>query len=162
MGNIDLGARYPFYQLVSANGWFDTTLGAAIEVGIPVNSAVSRNTELVPKIFNDLKLGNHFTLQSILGYSTLFGGGADGGVQMFEYGFVLGYAIQHQELPLPGALQFIPMLELTGETQLNQADPGRNRLMGDAGFRVNLKTLGRVQPRLGVAFVFPLKIGGPG
>ena len=54
IGNINLEARYPLYQFVSANGFFDTTLGAAMEVGIPVNSAVSKNTELDPEIFNDL------------------------------------------------------------------------------------------------------------
>ena len=37
-GNIDLGARYPVYQFVSGNGFVDSTLGAALEVGIPVNS----------------------------------------------------------------------------------------------------------------------------
>ena len=80
IGNIDLGARYPVCQFVSGNGFVDSTLGAAIEVGIPVNSVVSKNTELVPKLFDDLKLGDHFTLQSIAGWSTLFGGGDDGGL----------------------------------------------------------------------------------
>ena len=90
VGNIEVGARHPFYQFVSATGFFDTTVGAAMEVGIPVNSAVSKNTELVPKIFNDLRVGENFTVQSLFGYSTLLGGGDDGGLQTFEYGFVLG------------------------------------------------------------------------
>ncbi len=158
--NIDVGARYPIYQFVSMNGFVDSTFGAGIEVGIPVNSSFSQNTELVPKAFNDLKLGDHFTLQSVFGYSTLFGPGEDGGgLQTFEYGFVFGYTIQHQELPLPGVLQFIPMLELSGETQLNKADHGNNSLIGDLGFRVNLKPIGGVQPRLGAAFVFPIDRG---
>jgi hypothetical protein len=153
--NIDLGARCPFYQFVSANGLLDTTFGAAIEVGIPTGSPVSKNTELVPKIFNDLKV-NNFTLQSIFGYSTLFGPGDDGGLQTFEYGFVFGYTIDHQHLPLPGVLQIIPVFELSGETELNQADPGHNSVLGNAALRVNLKAVGRVQPRLGLGFVFPL------
>jgi hypothetical protein len=37
----------------------DTTFGVATEVALPVNSARSRNTEVVPKIFNDLILGDH-------------------------------------------------------------------------------------------------------
>ena len=154
--NIDLGARYPFYQFVSANGFFDTTLGAAVEVGIPVNSAVSKNAEFVPKVFNDTKLGEHFTAQSIFGYSTLFGGGNDGGLQMFEYGFDFGWAIQHSELPLPGVQQLIPIFELVGETQMNKDNSGQNSLLGNAAFRVNLDTIGRVQPRLGLGFVFPI------
>jgi hypothetical protein len=156
VGNIDLGARYPIYQYVSSNGFVNTTFGTAIEVGIPTNSAVSKNTEVVPKFFNDLMLGEHFTLQSIIGYSTLFGPGEDEGLQTLEYGFVFGYTIQHDELPLPGVLQLIPMFELSGETALNHEDHGNTSLIGDVGFRVNMKTIGRVQPRLGCAFVFPM------
>ena len=152
--NIDLGARCPFYQFVSANGWVDSTFGVAIEVGIPTGSPVSKNTELVPKLFNDLKVDN-FTLQSIIGYSTLFGPG-DGGLQTFEYGFVFGYTIDHQHLPLPGVQQIIPVFELSGETELNKDDPGHNSVLGNAAFRVNLKAIGRVQPRLGLGFVFPM------
>ena len=154
--NVDLGARYPFYQFVSANEFFDTTFGAAVEAGIPVNSAVSKNAEFVPKVFNDTKLGEHLTVQSILGYSTLFGGGNNGGLQTFEYGFDFGYTIQHSELPLPGIQQLIPIFELAGETQMNKDNPGRNSLLGNAAFRVNLNSIGRVQPRLGLGFVFPL------
>lgn len=156
VGNIDLGARYPFYEFVAANGFFDTTFGAAVEVGVPVNSAVSKNTELVPKVFNDLRVGEHFTLQSIFGYSTLFGGGDDGGLQTFESGFVFGYTIQHEELPLPGVLQIIPMFELSGETAMNNGDSGKTSLVGDACFRANLKSIGEIQPRLGLGFVFPI------
>jgi len=156
VGNIDLGARYPIFQYVSNNGFVDSTFGVAIEVGIPTNSSVSKNTEVVPKVFNDLKLGDHFTLQSVFGYSTLIGGGEDGGLQTFEYGFVFGYTIQHDELPVPGVQQLIPMFELSGESELNRADHGSNSLIADVGFRANLKTIGRVQPRLGCAFVFPI------
>jgi len=156
IGNIDLGARYPFYQYVSANEFFDTTFGGAIEVGIPASSAISINPEFVPKIFNDTKIGDHFTAQSVFGYSTLAGGGADGGLQTFESGFTFGYAIPHQELPLPGVQRFIPMFELVGNTPMNHDNPGRTSLIGNACFRLNLKTIGRVQPRLGLGYVFPL------
>ena len=50
IGNIDLGARWPFYQFVSANGLVDSTFGVAAEAGIPTGSAVSKNAELVPKL----------------------------------------------------------------------------------------------------------------
>jgi hypothetical protein len=157
-GNIDLGARTPFLQFVSAHGLVDSTFGAAIEVGIPTFSSVSRNTELVPKLFDDLKLGS-FTLQSIIGYSTLFGGGEDGGLQTFEYGFVFGYTIEHRQLPIPGVQRFIPVFELSGETALNKDNPGQNSLLGNAGFRLNLNTVGPIQPRLGLGFVFPVDKG---
>jgi hypothetical protein len=156
MGNIDLGARYPLYEFAAANGSWDTAFGTAVEVGIPVSAAISKNYEFVPKIFNDLRVGDHFTLQSIFGYSTLSGGGDDGDAQNFESGFVFGYTIPHSELPLPGVQQIIPMFELTGETAMNKDDSGQTSLIGNACFRVNLKTIGRVQPRLGLGFVFPM------
>ena len=156
IGNIDLGARYPFYQFVSTKGFWDITFGSAVELGVPTQSAVSKKTELDPKIFNDTKIGEHFTAQSIFGCSLLFGPGDDGGRQMFEYGFDFGYTLQHLELPLPGVLQFIPIFELTGKTGLNKGESGQNSLLGNAAFRLNLKTIGDVQPRLGIGYVFPL------
>jgi hypothetical protein len=155
VGTIDLGARCPFYQFVSADGLVDSTFGAATEIGIPTGSAVGKNAELVPKIFNDLKAGD-FTLQSVLGYSTLFGPGADGGLQTFEYGFVFGYTIPRRAVPLPDVQELIPVFELIGETELNKDNPGRNSLLGNLGLRLNLKAIGPVQPRPGFGFVFPI------
>ena len=154
--NINLGARVPVYQYVSTSGFVDSTFGVAFEAGIPTNSTLSKNGELVPKVFNDLRLGDHFTLQSILGYSTLVGPGEDGGLQTFEYGFVFGYTIPHEQLPIPGVLQVVPVFELLGETALNHRQKGDTTLEGDAAVRVNLKTIGNIQPRLGVGYVFPI------
>jgi hypothetical protein len=160
VGNIDLGARYPLYQIVSDDRMIDATFGAALEGGIPVQRAVDRNGEVIPQIFNDLKLGDHLTVQSVLGYSTLLGGGDEGGLRTFEYGFSFGYAIEHKTLPLPGVEQFIPMAELAGETELNKDDPGQNSLLGDVGFRIKLRTMGEVQPSLGFGWIFPLDNAG--
>ena len=44
---------------------------------------MSRNRGIGPEVFNALKLGQHFTIQTVLGYSTLLGGGDDGGAQTF-------------------------------------------------------------------------------
>jgi hypothetical protein len=154
--NIDVGARYPLHQYVSEKGVFDNTVGLALEVGIPTGSAVSKNAELVPKVFDDFRIGERFTVQSVLGYSKLFGSGEEGGLETFEYGFVFGYTIEHRKLPLPAVQQFIPMFELSGETGLNKADAGRNSLLGNACFRLNMNPIGRVQPRLGLGYVFPM------
>jgi hypothetical protein len=159
IGNIDLGARYPLYQFVSADRFVDATFGAAMEGGIPADSTVSRNAELEPQIFNDLRLGDHFTVQSVLGWSTLLGGGENGGLRTFEYGFSFAYAIPHRELPLPGAQQFIPMFELAGETELNKGDPGQNSLLGDIGFRAKFKPIGGVEPNWGLGWIFPIDSG---
>ena len=153
--NIDLGARYPIYQYVSRDGFIDSTFGVAFEVGIPMHTVFSKNAELVPKIFNDLKIGN-FTMQAIIGDSNLTGPGPDGGLNTLEYGFVFGYAFQH---PMQGVEQFIPVFELSGETELNHDDPGHNSLVGNIAFRLNLKAIGRIQPRLGIGYVFPMDSG---
>jgi hypothetical protein len=154
--NVDLGARLPIFQYVSAGGFFDTTFGAGVEVGIPTTSPVSKNAELVPKIFNDMRFGSHLTVQTIVGYSTLYGPGADGGLQVFEYGALAGLTFSHKELPIPGVEQLIPLFEFSGEKQLNHDEKGTNTLLGNVGLRVNLKAIGPIQPRLGVGWVFPL------
>jgi hypothetical protein len=159
IGNIDLGARYPLYQFVSANRVFDTTLGVAMTAGIPITPAISKNAEFEPKVFNVLKLGEHFSFQSVFGYSTLFGGGDNGGLQTADYGFVFGYAIPESELPLPGVRQITPMIELVGETELNKAGSGENSLIGSMGFRLDLKAIGELQPSIALGFVFPIDSG---
>lgn len=153
--NADFGARLPVFQYVSPSGGFDTTFGIGMEIGVPIDSGFSKNAEFVPKVFNDTKIGD-FTLQSILGYSILSGPGEDGGLQTFEYGFVFGYTISSEKLPIPGVLETIPVVELVGEKPLNHADIHENSLTADAGFRVNLAPIHSIQPRLGLAFVFPL------
>lgn len=154
VGNLELGARYPLYQWVSAAGGVDTTMGVAMNAEVPVNSAVSENTELDPEVFNDLRIGDHFSLQSVFGYSTLLGGGS--GLQTFEYGFDFGWPIPHRELPLPGVRQFTPMFELSGETELNQGEAGQNNVLGSLGFRLALKPWGGLDPDLGIGYLFPL------
>ena len=156
VGNLSLDARYPLWQWVSGGGDYDTTLGVALEAGLPVDSVAGDRTEMDPMIFNDLKLGEHFSLQSVLGWSTQFGGGANGGGQTFEYGFDFAYALPHHALPLPGVQQFTPMVELAGETPLNPAATGQNHLLGGLGVRADLKPFGDVQPGLGLGWVFPV------
>lgn len=157
--NVDLGARYPLYQYVSPGGLVDSTIGAGVEAGIPVNSVLSKNAEFVPKVFDDLKLGDHFTLQSIFGLSKLYGSGDVGGLETFEYGFDLGWSFRHQDLPLPGVQQLVPIFELAGETEMNKDTPGHNSLLGNAGLRADMTPIAGIQPRLGLGFVFPVDTG---
>ena len=157
--NVDLGARYPVYQIVDPKGLWDTTFGVGAEVGVPTGSIISRNTEVVPKVFNDFRIEN-FSLQSILGYSTLIGNSQDDGRQQnFEYGCVFGYTIQHDQIAIPGLVSLVPVLEIDGSRQMNQDDHGDTNTVGDIGFRANLESIGPVQPRLGIAYVFPVDYG---
>jgi len=155
--NIELGARSPFYQFVSENGLVDSTFGVGLELSLPTTSEVSHDTELVPKIFNDLSIGN-FTLQSLFGYSMLYGP-EEGGLDTFEYGFTFGYGIPHQTLPLPGVEKLVPVFELSGETPLNHDNAGQNSLTAGVGLRANLRTFWGVQARPGIVFVFPVDNG---
>jgi len=128
--NIDVGARCPVYQFVSDNELVNTTFGMALELGIPTESAFSKDWEVVPKIFNDLQFGDHFTLQSIAGLSMLYGSDNENGAKAFEYGFVFGYSIPHEQLPVPHVMQFIPVFEMKGETGLNHGNSGLTSLTG--------------------------------
>jgi hypothetical protein len=156
VGNIELSARCPLYQYVSANGTVDNTAGVGVDVGIPVNSAVSKNTELEPGIFNDLALGNHFTVQATLAYDKLYGGGSDGGEEDFEYGLNFAWAIPRTQLPIPGVQRISPMFEVDGELGLNADESGQNSVLGGAGFRMDFKPVCGLDPSLGLSYVFPM------
>lgn len=157
LDNLAPGFRTALYEYVTPDEQFDTAFGAGIEIGIPLNSPLSKNPEIVPKIFNDTRIGEHFTSQIILGWSWLRGSTASGGgEQHFEYGVVLGWTIAHHELPMPGVQDFIPVLELNGATLMNTHSGGQDNLVADFAFRANLYAIGRAQPRLGVGYVVPL------
>lgn len=158
--NVSIGVRNPLLQYVSDDEFVDTTFGVALEVGIPTNSPVSKNAELVPKLFDDLRIGDHFTIQTVLGYSLLYGSKPEGGNRTFEYGVVFGWSIPHEQLPIPDVEQLVPVFEIQGDTLLNTGGAGSNSLLGNAAFRLNLRSIGPVQPRLGLGYVFPLDKGG--
>lgn len=149
--NIDARARSPLFEAVAPNGFADTIFGVALEVGIPLNTIFSKNAELLPQVFNDTRFGK-FTIQSLFGYSMLFGAGGDnGGLHTFEYGFTLGYAI---EKPCARVERFTPVFEVSGAKELNKAET--NGINGSAGFRVNLEAIRKFAPQLGVGYVFPM------
>jgi hypothetical protein len=156
IGGIEFQARCPVYQYMSGNGFFDNTMGAIGGAGIPVWSPVSRNTELEGGLFDDVKLGDHFTVQSVLGYDQLFGGGDDGGLEEFDYGLVFAWRISHEEMPLPGIERFTPMFEIKGELGLNQDEAGQNNVLGNMGFRADFRSIAGLEPSLGLSYVFPM------
>jgi hypothetical protein len=156
VGDIEVNTRSPLYQYVTANGLFDTTAGVGVDVGIPVNSPVSKNTELEPGIFDDFKIGNHFTVQATLAYDKLFGGGSDGGEEDFEYGMDFAWAVPHTELPIPGVDRISPMFEIDGELGLNMDEANQNNVLGGAGFRMDFKSVCNLQPSLGLSYIFPM------
>lgn len=100
-GSIEISVRRPIYQFVSPGEFSDHNLGAALEVALPTNSPVSNNTAAVVKVFDALRLGEHFSLQAIGGYAVLMAPGEEGGVQTCEYGLATGYSFSRQDLALP-------------------------------------------------------------
>lgn len=158
VGSIEMAARHPFFQYVSDDHFFDYTAVGAFEVAIPSNSPISKDAEFVPQIFQLLRVGDHLSVETGTGVSFL-AGPREGGTNTFEYNLVLGYNIEHKELPLPGILRTIPIFELNGERVLSGPVNGANQLFGTAGFRVNLQAMGPAQPRLGFGYVFPIDQG---
>lgn len=157
-GSIELAARHPVYQFVSDGNFFDYTLVGAFELGLPSNSPISKDTEFVPQVFQLLRVGDHLSVEASTGVSFL-AGPREGGTNTFEYNLVLGYNLEHEQLPLPTILRTIPIFELNGERGIGGAGSGMNRLFGTAGFRLNFKSVGPAQPRIGLGYVFPIDGG---
>jgi len=112
----------------------------------------------VPQIFQLLRVGEHLSIEAGVGFSTL-AGPLEGGTDTLESNLVLGYNLEHEQLPLPGILRTIPIFELNGERVLRGMDSGVNRLSGTIGFRLNLESIGPAQPRLGIGYLFPIDQG---
>lgn len=159
VGNIEIAARHPVFQFVSGDGRFDYTLAGAMEVAIPSGSRISKDTEFVPQVFQLLRVADHLSVEASAGFSML-AGPVEGGSNTLEYNLVLGYNLEHKDLPMPGVLRTIPIFELNGTTGLSRADVGVNRLFGTAGVRLNFESIGPAQPRIGLGYVFPIDQGG--
>ena len=155
-GNIEVSVRAPLYQFVSNRGTFDTTAGVRLGGSISVDTKVNKYSEFEPAFFNDLKIGRHFTVQTVLGYSRLFGNGKHDGEEEFEYGVALSYTITREQLGIPGVRQISPLLEAQGDLGLNLGEAGSNDLLGSAGFRMDFKNIGELQPSIGLAYLFPM------
>ena len=158
-GPIELSARHPIYQWVSSDERFDFSLVPALEVAIPTNTEVSKDGELVPQLFGLLRIGEHFSIQSSIGYSFVIGP-EDSGNQALEYTAVFGWNVTHDDAPLPKFIdRVIPIVEVIGERGMNHGDY-TNVLTGTAGVRVNFAAIGSVQPRIGLGYAFPIDEGG--
>lgn len=155
--NMEFAGRYPFLQWVSADGEIDDTFVIGLEVAPPVESQVSKDLEIVPKVFNLLRLGDHFSLQTGVGVSTLIGP-EERGQSTMEYNATFGYELEKSVLPIPWTVRTIPMFELDGETKLNHG-AGENALFGTVGARFEFETVGPFQPKLGVGYTIPLDQG---
>ena len=157
MGTPELSARFPLWQYVSPAGFFDNTFGVGLAVGVPTNSPISKNTELQPQIFDDLRLGEHFAIQSLAGYGWLLGPASDEASRSLEYQVAFGYVIEDEQFKIPHVERFTPTVELVGETAFGSSE--FSNLTGTAGLRFELKPIAHLQPTLGVAYVFPIDKG---
>jgi hypothetical protein len=158
--NVELGARVPFYQYVSPDNFFDDTLVLGLELAPPTQTKISKDTEVVPKVFNLLRLGESFSLQTGVGVATLIGP-LDHGLSTMEYDVVAGYELPHDTLPLPGVLSTTPLVELDGTYQFNQDASGQNQLFAVVGLHCNFDSWPGfpAQPRLGIGYMIPLDPG---
>jgi hypothetical protein len=159
-GDISLSARHPLWQYVSPAGLFDNTMGGEVELGVPTNSPPGKNTEIAPGIFDDLKIGEHFSLQSLFAMSWILGSRPQGGTRTFDYAVGFGWSVEDEEFAIPRVERLTPMLEMIGETTLDGSSAGHNSLTGTLGFRAEMKSIGGVQPQIGLAYLFPIDKGG--
>lgn len=159
-GNVELGGRFPFYQYVSSGNFFDTTLVFGMEAAAPTRTRISKDWELVPKVFNLTRLGEHLAIQTGLGDSIRVG--PEGrGLSTLEYSMTLGYELTKDTLPLPLILSSWPIFEFEGERTINQGDAGHDALFATAGIRLNFDSIRWLpaQPRIGIGYSFPLDKG---
>ncbi len=157
IGAIEVAARHPIFEVVSADERVDYTLAGALEVAVPTDSPLGKDWEVVPQLFNLLRIGQHFSVQASAGLSTLIGP-QDGGKQTLEYAAVFGWALEESDVHVPGIARIVPEVELVGERGLNNGDQ-TNILTATAGVRLNLNPIGVVQPRVGIGYVFPIDQG---
>src|SRR5450432_296103 len=94
VGNVEFSARHPLFQYVSPSGFFDYTFGGRFEIGIAPSSEISHDSELVGGVFQTIGLGDNFSIQMSLGYSTLIGPGEEGGEQNIESAAIFGYNLE--------------------------------------------------------------------
>ena len=146
--------RHPVWQYISPSETVDNTLVVACETAFPTNSEVSQSTEIVPSLFDLLRIGDHFGFQANLGLSTLYGGDENHD-STIEYSGDFSWIIDNTEINLPKEiLGIVPMIEVAGEHRVNHGDFSNN-LSGVAGVRFNLANIGCALPRLGVGYIFP-------
>ncbi len=158
LGSPSVAIRYPAWEWVSADGNIENAIIPAIEVRFPSNSRVGKESEIVPGIFDLLRIGDHIGIQTHIGYSTLYGGD-ENNQQTLEYSTDFSYNLDFHDIPLPPKVIGVsPMFEIAGERPLNKGSH-TNSLTGVIGGRINLEPMGGFSPRIGVGYVFPIDKG---
>ena len=153
--NVDLAIYHPVFQYVSKDGQFDYTTAARLDVGIPTRTPVSgMDVQLTPYLGHLLRIGDHVSVEAWTG--SQFTIAPDQTIQ-FIYGASFGYEIFHDQLPLPSTEKLTPILELDGQTPLS--GNGQDALFGVAGFDIDFKSLGKLQPHIEIGYQFPIDQG---
>jgi hypothetical protein len=153
IGAPELSARGPFFQYVSPEKFFDYTFGGRVEVAIATGSEVAQDTEVVWGLFQTIGLGEHFSVQTSVGYSSLYGPGEDGGTRSLESAAIFGYNIDITNSPI---VRITPELELDGETALNKGESGSTEFTGTLGALISFDSIRWGQPKFLAGYVFPI------
>lgn len=131
----------------------------AFELALPTNTHFSKDTEIGPRIYKLLRLGDHVSVQASVAFAYQIGP-RQGGSESMEYSVVFGYDIGREDLPIPGVTSFIPLFELVGENGFAGAVSGDNPRVRHSGFRVNMISQFGFQPRIGLGYEFPMNRAG--
>jgi hypothetical protein len=152
--NVTIGASYPIFQLVNADGTLDYTAAARLEAGIPTRTPVSSTqVTLTPYLGQLLRIGQHTSVQTWTGVQCTLG---SENPDQIIYGVSFAYQIFQNEFPWH-LTAFTPTLEFDGQQPLTTA--GQDALIGIAGFETSLKSFGDVQPLISIGYEFPIDQG---
>jgi hypothetical protein len=153
--NVDLAVYHPIFQLVSDNGFLDYTAAARLDFGIPTRSHASgTDLQLAPYLGQLLRVGDHISLQAWTGSQITI---AHDQANQFIYGLAAGYAIDHDDLPVPFVEKITPLLECDGQSPLKSGS--QDVLFGVAGVNLSFNAIGEAQPQLQIGYQFPLDQG---
>src|SRR6266566_2233464 len=102
---VEVGLRYPLFQYVSSDAKIDYTAVGVFEFALPTGNALNKDSEISPRLYNLLRVGEHFALQASIGWAKLIGP-ENGGADAIEYGLSLGWVMPQRELHIPKILTF--------------------------------------------------------
>lgn len=153
--NVDLAIYHPLFQFVSDSAWFDYTLAARLDVGIPTRTAASgTDAQLSPYLGQLIRLGKHLDIEAWTGAQFTIGPSQ---TNQFIYGVSAGYAISGEQLRLPFTASLTPIVELDGQTGLSEN--GGDALFGVAGCDLALSQIKGLQPEVEIGYEFPIDQG---
>jgi hypothetical protein len=153
--NVDLAVYQPVFQFVSKDGQLDYIAVGRFDVGIPTRTPASgADVQLTPYLGQLLRIGDHVSVEVWTGSQFTI---APGQTSQFIYGASFGYALSHDQLPVPLTQRITPILELDGQRPFSNG--GQDALFGVVGIDIDFRSLGEMQPQIEIGYQIPIDAG---